>query len=253
MKKLLLFIGFLLLVVYSFSVAEAKAMNARSVTKLCEDYAKTKEFSKWKTDCRLMAAIAWQETRYKPKDFNPEKSGSYGLMQIQCDTAAGVGLRYDCYQLFDPQINMRFGMKYIMNLLDRHGPLQPKALFAAWNADRPIICKEYNPGYCYPGEFYNEDYAHSTYKHYNYLKTRIRYDNWSLNSSTNYSNRDCDYSPKRIRQLLGQSRSGILGIDGRNSFIGNSNRWNRTSKSRTNNGQTNRGRCYSGRQNRMHL
>ena len=58
-------------------------------------------------DCDLVKAIVWHESNNNELAFNPERSGSYGLGQVQCTTAKMLGLKYSCDQLFKPMINLR--------------------------------------------------------------------------------------------------------------------------------------------------
>jgi hypothetical protein len=82
----------------------------------------------------LLVAIAKKESGLNPLQFNEEKSGSYGLMQIQCDTARQMGLKYSCDQLFDPHINVRFGIKWLRFIEDRLADTRPRNIIAAYNA-----------------------------------------------------------------------------------------------------------------------
>ena len=158
---------------------------------MCNSYSEKEEFKEWVDNCGLMAAFAKVETHYRSHMFNPEKTGSYGLLQIQCSTARMIGLKYSCEQLFDPKINMRFGMRYIIYLRKVHNISNPRELIAAWNAGSPIVCKDYNPGKCYPGEFINQEYVWKVYRHYKYLTERNHGRNiinhLSYDSNTNWS------------------------------------------------------------------
>ena len=53
-------------------------------------------------DCNLVTAIAFVESSYNPRAYNPE--GSYGVMQVQCSTAKYVGLTSPCENLFKLKI-----------------------------------------------------------------------------------------------------------------------------------------------------
>ena len=49
-------------------------------------------------------------------------AGNYGLMQIRCPTARGVGFRGDCRELLDPFVNVEYGMRYLAQALEQsHG------------------------------------------------------------------------------------------------------------------------------------
>lgn len=146
-----------------------------------------KRIDKWCTkydykDCALVKTIAWHETNFNAKGWNPEQSGSYGAMQVQCSTAKMVGLKYGCDQLFDPQVNIRFGILYLKWLEKNRVINSVEDLFAAYNAGSPIVCKnknynEHGKLLCYPGEYINHNYLYGPrgvmreYKHRN--KQRI--------------------------------------------------------------------------------
>jgi len=114
-------------------------------------------------NCELVKSIIWHETNFNEMGFNPEKTGSYGLMQIQCSTAKMVGLKYGCDQLFDPQVNVRFGIKYLEYIQRIHKIQDTRDLVAAYNAGSPIVCNNKNYDskgklLCYPGEYINHAY-----------------------------------------------------------------------------------------------
>ena len=49
-------------------------------------------------------------------NFNPlirGKHGEYGLGQIKCSTAKSVGFTGNCKELFDPDTNLEYSMKYL--------------------------------------------------------------------------------------------------------------------------------------------
>jgi len=141
--------------------------NQYHIDSLCNKY----EFS----NCLLVESIIHTESRGNPLTYNPEKSGSYGLMQIQLSTARHLGLRYSKEQLFDPEINIRFGIKLLKRIQKRYSKL--KDIIAAWNAGSVRKCKDYNEFvwggklfYCYPGEYINQGYVIKVMRHYSYLK-----------------------------------------------------------------------------------
>jgi soluble lytic murein transglycosylase-like protein len=58
-------------------------------------------------------------------NFNPRargRAGEWGLMQIKCQTARGVGFSGRCAALADPQTNVTYGMRYLALALKRGGP-----------------------------------------------------------------------------------------------------------------------------------
>jgi hypothetical protein len=66
----------------------------------------------------LVVAIADAESKYNPRKFRDELSGSYGLMQVQCQTAKSPSfgdqaLKGRCDQLFDPETNVKYGILWL--------------------------------------------------------------------------------------------------------------------------------------------
>lgn len=50
------------------------------------------------------------------------RQGEYGLYQIKCQTARGLGFSGSCGALSDPTVNARFGTKHLRLALDRGSP-----------------------------------------------------------------------------------------------------------------------------------
>jgi len=68
----------------------------------------------------LLLAVAWRESRGKERAYREEprlKDASYGLCQILCSTARDLGFQGECHKLFDPDLNLRLGAKYLAFLL----------------------------------------------------------------------------------------------------------------------------------------
>lgn len=63
-------------------------------------------------DWRLLAAVAWEESRYNPEAISA--SGAAGLMQLMPTTAAAFGLTDST--AFIPEHNIRAGAEYIRRL-----------------------------------------------------------------------------------------------------------------------------------------
>ena len=51
-----------------------------------------------------------RESRYKPQVY---KKGAIGLGQIKCITAKEMGFKGDCQELFKPDVNLIYSMKYL--------------------------------------------------------------------------------------------------------------------------------------------
>ncbi|MBD0329657.1 MAG: lytic transglycosylase domain-containing protein [Thermoleophilia bacterium] len=83
----------------------------------------------------LLAAVIYEESRFRADARS--RSGAIGLMQLMPATAKGIalrtgGARFRVADLYDPEINVRYGAWYLRHLLDKYGDL-PTAL-AAYNA-----------------------------------------------------------------------------------------------------------------------
>jgi soluble lytic murein transglycosylase-like protein len=64
-------------------------------------------------DPRLLHAVIWQESRYKPTAVS--HAGARGMMQLMPDTAR----RFKCDDANDPEANIEAGTKYLRWLLKR--------------------------------------------------------------------------------------------------------------------------------------
>jgi soluble lytic murein transglycosylase len=89
----------------------------------------------YRLDPALLAAVIYQESRFRA-DARSE-SGAIGLMQLRPDTAKGIairtgGSRFSTSDLYDPEINIRYGSWYLRHLLNKYG--NEKTALAAYNA-----------------------------------------------------------------------------------------------------------------------
>ncbi len=88
----------------------------------------------------LVAAVIYQESRFRPDVESP--TGAIGLMQLQPETARGIALRtggsrFELSDLYDPEINVRYGCWYLRHLLDRYG--DERTALAAYNAGQATV------------------------------------------------------------------------------------------------------------------
>jgi soluble lytic murein transglycosylase len=86
-------------------------------------------------DPALVAAVIYQESKFDADAKS--SSGAIGLMQLRPDTAKGIairtgGSRFQVSDLYNPEINVRYGSWYLRHLLDRYG--DEKTALAAYNA-----------------------------------------------------------------------------------------------------------------------
>jgi soluble lytic murein transglycosylase-like protein len=69
--------------------------------------------SRYGVDPRLLHAVIWQESKYKPEATS--HVGAKGMMQLMPDTAK----RFKCDDMSDPEKNIEAGTKYLRFLLKR--------------------------------------------------------------------------------------------------------------------------------------
>jgi len=70
-------------------------------------------------------------------------AGEYGLMQIKCETAREVGFRGACRELFDPYVNVQFGMRYLRKAMDCGGPRYYNAGIGRCRGPVPAMARQY--------------------------------------------------------------------------------------------------------------
>lgn len=91
----------------------------------------------YRLDPALLAAVIYTESRF---DARAESSaGALGLMQLLPQTAEGIATRtgggaFVVGDLYDPELNVRYGSWYLRNLLDRYG--DERTALAAYHAGR---------------------------------------------------------------------------------------------------------------------
>ncbi|HEY7207610.1 MAG TPA: lytic transglycosylase domain-containing protein [Gaiellaceae bacterium] len=86
-------------------------------------------------DPALLAAVIDQESKFHADAKS--STGAIGLMQLQPTTAKGIatrtgGTRFRVSDLYDPEINVRYGAWYLRHLLDKYG--DERTALAAYNA-----------------------------------------------------------------------------------------------------------------------
>jgi soluble lytic murein transglycosylase len=93
-------------------------------------------------DPALLAAVIYQESRFHADARS--SSGAIGLMQLLPSTAQGIadhtgGTRYKPSDLYDPEINVRYGAWYLRHLLNKYG--NERLALAAYNAGQDNVDK----------------------------------------------------------------------------------------------------------------
>jgi peptidoglycan lytic transglycosylase len=91
-------------------------------------------------DPALLAAVIYQESKFKANARST--SGAIGLMQLLPDTAKGIALHtggsaFRVDDLYDPEINVRYGAWYLRHLLRRYG--EERSALAAYNAGQDNV------------------------------------------------------------------------------------------------------------------
>lgn len=88
----------------------------------------------------LVCALIAVESDYDPRAVSPK--GAVGLMQVMPETGADYGVT-DVERLFDPEINLRTGMRHLKRLLEKYGAIGPAVM--AYNAGEGAL--ERNGGF----------------------------------------------------------------------------------------------------------
>jgi soluble lytic murein transglycosylase len=91
-------------------------------------------------DPALLAAVIEQESKFDSGARS--SSGAIGLMQLQPATAKGIALRtggsrFRVSDLYDPEINVRYGAWYLRHLLRKYG--DERSALAAYNAGQDNV------------------------------------------------------------------------------------------------------------------
>ena len=91
-------------------------------------------------DPALLAAVIYQESKFRADSRS--SSGAIGLMQLLPDTAKGIavhtgGSRFQVDDLYDPEINVRYGCWYLRHLLQKYG--DEETALAAYNAGQANV------------------------------------------------------------------------------------------------------------------
>ena len=86
-------------------------------------------------DPALLAAVIYQESKFRAGARS--SSGAIGLMQLTPQTARGIAIRthgnaFHTKDLYNPEINIRYGAWYLDNLFQKYG--SERLVLAAYNA-----------------------------------------------------------------------------------------------------------------------
>jgi soluble lytic murein transglycosylase len=107
----------------------ARILYPLEYRQIVEGHARTYDL-----DPALLAAVIYQESRFHADARSG--SGAIGLMQLMPATAKGIALRtggsrFVVSDLYDPEINVRYGAWYLRHLLDKYG--DERRALAAYN------------------------------------------------------------------------------------------------------------------------
>jgi soluble lytic murein transglycosylase len=94
----------------------------------------------YELDPALLAAVIYRESKFDAEARSP--SGAIGLMQLLPDTAKGIavhtgGSRFRVPDLYDPEINVRYGSFYLRRLIVKYG--NERSALAAYNAGQTNV------------------------------------------------------------------------------------------------------------------
>jgi soluble lytic murein transglycosylase len=91
-------------------------------------------------DAALLAGLIYQESRFRSDAVS--SAGAVGLMQLLPDTARGIalhtgGTKFVVSDLYDPELNVRYGSWYLRHLLRKYGDIE--LALAAYNAGQTNV------------------------------------------------------------------------------------------------------------------
>jgi peptidoglycan lytic transglycosylase len=91
-------------------------------------------------DVALLAAVIDEESKFNSDAKS--RTGAIGLMQLQPETAKGIairtgGSRFVLSDLYNPEINVRYGAWYLRHLLDKYR--DERTALAAYNAGQENV------------------------------------------------------------------------------------------------------------------
>jgi soluble lytic murein transglycosylase len=94
----------------------------------------------YRLDPALLAAVIYQESKFDAGARSDR--GAIGLMQLLPDTAKGIaertgGSKFRVADLYDPELNVRYGAWYLRHLLDKYG--SERTALAAYNAGQANV------------------------------------------------------------------------------------------------------------------
>ena len=94
----------------------------------------------YRLEPELLAAVIYLESKFDAEARS--EAGALGLMQLQPETARGIavrtgGSRFRVGDLYDPELNVRYGSWYLRHLLDKYD--DERLALAAYNAGQTNV------------------------------------------------------------------------------------------------------------------
>jgi soluble lytic murein transglycosylase len=124
----------------AYAVIDKPAWYTRLRYPLQYEHIISSHSQNYEIDGALLAAVIYTESKFDPEAES--KSGALGLMQLLPTTADGIatftgGTEFETDDLYDPELNVRYGSFYLKRLLDRYGELE--LALAAYNAGQATV------------------------------------------------------------------------------------------------------------------
>jgi soluble lytic murein transglycosylase len=143
MTRLLVGVAALLVVaggVFAYAETSMPGWYARLRYPLEYDLIVTGHAKNYDLDPALLAAVIYRESKFDADVVSD--SGAIGLMQLLPDTAQGIaeltgGSRFRVADLYEPEINVRYGSFYLRRLLRKYGDVE--LALAAYNAGQANV------------------------------------------------------------------------------------------------------------------
>ena len=126
--------------VATYAVIEEPSWYARIRYPLHYEHIIASHAENYEIDGALLAAVIYRESEFDPNAVS--SSGAVGLMQLLPATADGIatftgGGEFEQDDLYDPELNVRYGSFYLRRLLERYGDLD--LALAAYNAGQATV------------------------------------------------------------------------------------------------------------------
>ena len=123
-----------------YAVTEEPSWYARVRYPLHYEHIIASHSENYEIDGALLAAVIYRESKFDPEAVS--SSGAVGLMQLLPATADGIasltgGNAFELDDLYDPELNVRYGSFYLKRLLDRYGEVD--LALAAYNAGQATV------------------------------------------------------------------------------------------------------------------